>query len=80
MIATMEKNRRPRGRPKSPDPKRRKPRIVIHDDQEIMDAVGKFCRMQEIQPSESAVWRAAIRRFLEAHGLWPPDVTSQAEK
>lgn len=67
------------GRPKNPESKGSKgtdrhsqPRFALHMEQELLDALGRYCEAQEIEPDRSAVVRVAIQQFLRSKGFWPP--------
>lgn len=76
----MSTERRKPGRKPSPHSKRAtgvdrhaQPRKAFHAPQKLFDALDTYIKRTEPQPTEAAVLRLALERFLQAEGLWTPD-------
>jgi hypothetical protein len=77
-MLVMSEKKKPGRRP-SPDSKRAKgedrhaqPRKAFHAPQELFDAMAVYIARTKPQPTDAAVLRLALERFLESEGLWPP--------
>lgn len=49
-----------------------KPRKAFHADEELFEALDRYCRSFEHRVDESDVLRAALTAFLASKGFWPP--------
>lgn len=74
----MAQKKKPGRRP-SPDSKRGKgedrhahPRKAFHAPAELFDAMAAYIERTKPQPTDAAVLRLALEKFLEGEGLWPP--------
>ena len=47
-------------------------RLAFHLPQKMYDAFKRYLDGQEIRPNESEILRAALRRWMESVGIWPP--------
>ena len=60
---------------KTPPPAPRKPakkiRLVTQVDQELLDALNRYCVAQPYGADRAAVVRTALRDLLAAAGFWP---------
>ena len=47
------------------------PRIAVHLEQALLDALDRFCAAQRVPVDRSQAVRTAIAELLEREGLWP---------
>lgn len=64
------------GREREPRPRNRDrhatPRIALHLEQPLLDALEAWRAAQRAAPPQSEAVRTAIREMLQRDGYWPP--------
>jgi hypothetical protein len=61
-------------------PVHKKPRLVFHADQALVDAVEAYRQGQDVPPTTTGVMIKALKEFLRQHGHWPPPGMKPAER